>query len=112
VKKVIIPVSTDIPVSPIAVEKHCAEAGFIVTNATQIPDGQAVVINGTTYRNGPEFGGVELWSADVVTTELEGEYDYTPEMGLPFEVAYSPKALATEEFFRRMCDKHKKNEDN
>ena len=111
-KKVIIPVSGDINVNPIAVEKHCAEAGLIVTNVTQIPDGQEVVINGTTYRNGPEFGGVELWTADVVTTELEGEYDLTPEMGLPFEVVYSAESLATEEFFRRMCEKHKKNEDN
>ena len=106
---VIIPVSYDIVVDSRAVEKHCAEAGLIVTNVAKIPDKQLLVIDGKTYRNGPELGA-ELWSADVVTTELEGEYDDTPVMGLPFEVAYSPEVLEAEEFFRRMFD-HKKEED-
>ena len=110
-RTVIIPVSPDISVTPLAVEKHCAEAGLIVTNVTQIPDGQLVVIDGKTYRNGPELGA-DLWSADVVTSELESDYDDTPVMGLPFEVAYSPEALEAAEFFRRSIQRNKKDEDN
>lgn len=109
--KVYIPVSTDVSVTAEGVERHCAEAGWIVSNVAPVPQGEVVCIDGKSYRNGDPQYAVEFWSAEVVATELDGEYEDAPVIELPFELKYSPETLEAEAFFRRMFEKREKGGD-
>lgn len=66
-KKLLIPVSDAIGVTPESVEKHCADAGWIVTNVALAPQDASLVVNGRRLWNGD--GGVDFWFAEIVAKE-------------------------------------------